>query len=424
MSGLQAAASTPCLLRDWGESRCDFSDLDPVYASVTGTAETIEEVRRAIMRYSPSGRFLLPLAPVGNEGVSGFIGNYYDHSRIPNWDPFMQTARPASHYYYHRFHQGRHLITGEILPISYHPVKFYTSAATASIPEELRTFHFIKYVSPTSNASSNILGAYGLMHEYGAVHQNLLLMADLTDYVLKFIDRNGVEDDLFIGSPELVCGYIFNQYISGGFFYEVTFWTLEYMLFLKENHSDEFDLFMKNDAFRKVFAYFYLSGEYLINTVIPEQFQLIVDALGDYGITASFEEENNIFWLNNDYTRRHRGTGGPYITGLRMLRDEIETPRLSAILQEMLGGYEDIIKCFNCADCGFHGGRNFGNITGTAENPPTTHKYTTGDALNILRYIAGISPLTNEQRTRYGLGYNVGTSDALDILKLVAGVIA
>ncbi|MCL2698521.1 MAG: hypothetical protein FWE74_10645 [Oscillospiraceae bacterium] len=45
----------------------------------------------------------------------------------------------------------------------------------------------------------------------------------------------------------------------------------------------------------------------------------------------------------------------------------------------------------------------------------------TQDALQILRYVAGVSPLTDEMRIKYDLG-DVGTSDALDILKLIAGI--
>jgi uncharacterized repeat protein (TIGR02543 family) len=47
---------------------------------------------------------------------------------------------------------------------------------------------------------------------------------------------------------------------------------------------------------------------------------------------------------------------------------------------------------------------------------------TTADALHVLRHVAGIAPLTSEQRTRYGLSGDVTTGDALTILRIVAGL--
>ncbi|MCL2638101.1 MAG: glycoside hydrolase family 11 protein [Oscillospiraceae bacterium] len=66
-------------------------------------------------------------------------------------------------------------------------------------------------------------------------------------------------------------------------------------------------------------------------------------------------------------------------------------------------------------------------VTAPPEAPPeaptiTAQALTTSDALNVLRHVAGISSLTNEQRTTYGLGGSVTTTDALNILRKVAGL--
>jgi hypothetical protein len=47
---------------------------------------------------------------------------------------------------------------------------------------------------------------------------------------------------------------------------------------------------------------------------------------------------------------------------------------------------------------------------------------TTADAMNILRHIAGIQTLTNEQRISYGLSWTITTNDAMNILRKVAGL--
>jgi hypothetical protein len=53
------------------------------------------------------------------------------------------------------------------------------------------------------------------------------------------------------------------------------------------------------------------------------------------------------------------------------------------------------------------------------------HEYTTGDALNILRYVAGLITLKPEQRARYDLNGNgeINTADALGILRIIAGIV-
>jgi endo-1,4-beta-xylanase len=53
---------------------------------------------------------------------------------------------------------------------------------------------------------------------------------------------------------------------------------------------------------------------------------------------------------------------------------------------------------------------------------PEFIELTTADALNVLQHVAGISPLTSEQRTRYGLSGEITTADALNILRKVAGL--
>ncbi|MCL2698017.1 MAG: terpene cyclase/mutase family protein [Oscillospiraceae bacterium] len=54
--------------------------------------------------------------------------------------------------------------------------------------------------------------------------------------------------------------------------------------------------------------------------------------------------------------------------------------------------------------------------------PEEPIKFTTADALNVLRHIAGIKPLTSEQRARYGLTSGINTADALNILRIIAGL--
>jgi hypothetical protein len=55
---------------------------------------------------------------------------------------------------------------------------------------------------------------------------------------------------------------------------------------------------------------------------------------------------------------------------------------------------------------------------------PAPYEFTTRDALNILRYVAGLADLTAEQRSLYDLNGDgeVNTADALAILRIIAGL--
>jgi len=59
------------------------------------------------------------------------------------------------------------------------------------------------------------------------------------------------------------------------------------------------------------------------------------------------------------------------------------------------------------------------------EEPPKPESFTTADVLNILRYVAGVTTLTPEQRVRYDTDGDgvINTADALNILRYIAGII-
>jgi exo-beta-1,3-glucanase (GH17 family) len=83
------------------------------------------------------------------------------------------------------------------------------------------------------------------------------------------------------------------------------------------------------------------------------------------------------------------------------------------------------------------GGGGSGGSSGTTQTPddktsaatppekPKPHEYTTTDALEILRYVAGMIKLTPEQVKLYDFGGkgSITTADALHVLRFVAGII-
>jgi hypothetical protein len=62
------------------------------------------------------------------------------------------------------------------------------------------------------------------------------------------------------------------------------------------------------------------------------------------------------------------------------------------------------------------------HVSSQAASTPDTSSFKTSDAMNILRAVAGITPLTTDQRIRYGIAGEPRTSDAMRILRIVAGL--
>ncbi|MCL2754712.1 MAG: hypothetical protein FWD35_03210 [Oscillospiraceae bacterium] len=388
----------------------------PTYTATATQRETVEEVRRAILHHSEDGRYFLPIAAVDwGMSESEFIEFYYAHT-------FMTTAQYTAHYYYHSYHgnnpgfPSRHLVAGEVLYVDYHGVtansegygvvRIPTSQAVASVPDNLRTFRFGSYVSPHETVSANLLGAYGLMHELGAYYYDLRLTADLADYVAQFIARNGIVlsvDDWNNPSATLITSYASTAFGSILALYEFTFWTLEYMAFLKANHPDEFAEFMSNDNLRKTFAYFYLSGQCLIYGTMPAKEAQLTAVLRSAGISVTFEADNSIWLESGGFSR---GIGGDALTEASRLSDHIATERLSAMLSEMLDGYGDIFECNDCC--------------AEPSTPPQIADIS--HALAILRHIIGLENNAHVSTHDFNGDGVLDINDALLVLRSIIGL--
>jgi hypothetical protein len=361
---VEVGGAAPCSMLLWATGRQSFGEESPTYTVAGSVSEFNEEIRRAIHRYSPSGRYLLPLAPPGMntrtelEFIDIFAASYFMSGRVPM---FMPAAQTVGHYYYHMFHNSpglgsNHLVAGETLTVVRHPGATATEVAAQHIPEELRTFRFDTYVGRGSPTSSNTRGAFGLMYEFGAYLYDFTLTMDLADYILTFIEKNDFSSSFDGVTLSVVRGYLNSVSNTVQAFYEFAFWTLEYLLYLRQNSRVEFELYLRNAEFRRTFAYFWNTGMNLVNNIEPVRTQLIFDALAPHGIVG--EADGSGFTLRSD--EGWVTVGNRNLSEAQLLREQIETPRLSEMLAEMLRGYGNLGAgggsfeiCGDCGHCTF-----------------------------------------------------------------------
>jgi hypothetical protein len=436
------ADSIFCSMREkYSQIYLEFNEIhgEPSYNPPANAAALHEEIHRAVNRYSRTGRMLLPAAAYNmSKTVHEFIDTFSFFGQ-----PFFTNTQLVGHYYYHMSNMP-FFDTDSMGPATLHMVDNWlekvaetgsniisTQTAAERIPANLRTFRFDDYVSQGAAASSNTRGIYGLMYELGAYYYDLTLTLDLVDYALTFFDRHGFAIENNNPSHEMFRGYINALVNSTQAFYEFVFWTLEYMLFLRQNHREHFDTLMNNEGLRKTFAFFYLSGEHIINNIEPVRTGLVFGKMRNLGVTVD-AAENEITLIT---TAGNRQSSSKFefdnLAEAKMLKNEIATPRLTAILQEMLNGYEDtadfsdFIICGNCEHCRVSTAtisRKLGDVTGTGS-------VTINDAVEILRFLAGMSNIIENDSAALNAARitNPGSgeptiNDVVEILRYLAGM--
>jgi uncharacterized pyridoxamine 5'-phosphate oxidase family protein len=282
---------------DVNSPRIDANAPRPTYEVPRNYTELNEEIIRAIIRYSPLGRFLMAVTPAEESKSPTVFVDF--HSQMS--ECFFANTQTVAHYLYHGFHiwefdgfdtiSIRHLAANEEIWISDTRLTdiIHTEHAARRIPSNLRTFRFNDYLSPGNELSANVWGAFGLLDELGAYFYDLIVTLDMTDYVLEFITRNGMEMNVDHPSIDLTNGYISMVYSSVLAIYEFTFWMIDYLIFLEQNHPQDFALLNENENFRRVFSYMYNRGQRLINTTAPTEIERIYDHIRSRGIQITVD---------------------------------------------------------------------------------------------------------------------------------------
>jgi hypothetical protein len=249
----------------------------PTYEPTSTYEQRAEEIRRVLARYSPDGYFIMnTVARLGTATVNDLIA-YWARQRAHY--RFFSSLEMAVHKEFHTFQDSgaertiSHLWGGSnVARISVPREIVMTEEATSRIPGRLRTSKWDIYVSPGSYANANLWGAYGLLGEFSAYYYGYRAALDATEYLFTFLSRYQSSNQLTADSPTIrfVSDYFNLHWNATLSFYEFTYWTLEYMLFLKANHPERYNEMMNDMDYREAFTFIYNRFYYLVETEMPK----------------------------------------------------------------------------------------------------------------------------------------------------------
>ena len=323
----------------------------PRYAYVNTREEKIDEILRIINRYSPTLQWLFEFemtadARTAHSIVSGEPGSGYTgiHDRLNDTRNVFGALSHIAHYRAHRHHgygvssgyrnrddtgnRLRHFVDGGSLYVDFvgsEQIRAYN--ALRLLPDEHRQSAWRVYVGPDSRVPSNIHGAFGLLMEMEAYYIDAIVLYETLPYLLGFMDRNDEAKYLIQG--------LFRSWNSSRLmFYQLTFWILEYMLYLQANHPDQYRTTMENENFRRAFSYIHRGGVNLHEVILPQVQAQVLPILrerddvwvNDLGVWVTRSGSSSPVFLFED----HPGTT---MYAYRRLREE---PRLARMLNELL----------------------------------------------------------------------------------------
>ena len=299
----------------------------PTFAPATTVEQRIDEIKRMADKYSHTSKYILESqASSKATTVDGLISRWVRGTKGSFNDIFSQLATSV-HEEYHGFQfvaaGSRQLVDNRETTISYSRSSIVkTENATGNLPENKRTFRWDTYVSPNAAASSNVYGAYGLLDELSAYYYDCRAVTDCVEYLLEYINKNGF-------SHELVSGYFTSTVNDVVAFHEFTYWTLEYLLYLKEHHPSNYNAIMDNAQYRDSFVYFHNNFSKMEEDVLPKNKEMIFNYLRGKGIGV--RETADAIWLGDI------GIGTDvYTNDIATVKNVMREAKYIAMLNELL----------------------------------------------------------------------------------------
>lgn len=194
---------------------------------------------------------------------------------------------------------------------------YRTEEWSSQIPSRLRTFRYDTYVQQGSNASANVIGAYGLLNEFSAYCWGMQNQINLFDYY------NSQRFDLNTWGPFVVACE--NNWLA---FLEFRYYILGYLRYARENYPEIWQETMNNQAFVNIYCLMERRFESLIAAYQVCQ-ETILRRGTDLGIRVRFVD--GMIYLER------QGIGstasGPEFRNL--LIEEIASPELQGEEQEL-----------------------------------------------------------------------------------------
>jgi hypothetical protein len=311
-----------------------------VQANQNENSATVQNIDKALLRYSPESiRILDDVAKARRVTRKYLISTWYYPLGNDEMDTFFNTLDTAVHENTHMFTslnmitssgrlQEQYLIDGSIIRIQHGDQLIKTETVTGSLPARLRSFRWKTYVAPNADPSANQHGIYGLLNEFNAYYRGLKAVYECYPYLA---DIKGFEDS------NVAIAYISALATDGsalGAFFEFKYWSLLYLLQLKEKNPTQYKEIINNQNFFKVFFYVHDHFEELVETMVPLRVDEFINNLNDNGVMASLEKRANEI----NFTIRY-GSSARFVplrnNAVNQIRSELKQTKYTSLLNEL-----------------------------------------------------------------------------------------
>ena len=207
-------------------------------------------------------------------------------------------------------------LTASIIRAIKHTEIFNSNELKKDIPKELRTFRFNPYITPKSNLGSQKQGIYGLLDEYNAYYQGILM-----SYRLFPVYQEMGEND-----PSAYHDYIQNMSSDRLAFYEFKYFILAYLNRAKHEYPEIYQGLLDNTSLRRAYQEIHNSYEELLNAH-DERLKELMTKLNGQNIESYIE--GDYFYIEN------RGIG-MNVSEISVLKSELLKPKYISLQKEFL----------------------------------------------------------------------------------------
>lgn len=208
------------------------------------------------------------------------------------------------------------LISAQDITLIKHTEIFNSNELKKDIPKELRTFRFNPYITPKSNLGSQKQGIYGLLDEYNAYYQGILMSYRLFP----------VYQELGESDPSAYHDYIQNMSSDRLAFYEFKYFIMAYLNRAKNEYPAIYQGLLNNTSLRRAYQQIHDSYQALLNAH-DERLGALMKELNGQNIDAYIE--GDYFYIGN------RGIG-MNLTEISVLKSELLKPKYISLQKEFL----------------------------------------------------------------------------------------
>lgn len=193
---------------------------------------------------------------------------------------------------------------------------FNSNVLKKDIPKELRTFRYSPYIAPKSNLGSQKQGVYGLLDEFNAYYQGILMSYNLFP----------IYQDLGKENPQAFQDYFQHMSSDRLAFYEFKYFILTYLVRAQSEHPDVYDAILANKALRKAYTQIHNGYQELL-IAHDNRLAKLMKELNSKGIDS---------YIKNDYFFVENQGIGMNMDEIALLNTELEKAQYIAIHKDFL----------------------------------------------------------------------------------------